>query len=299
MAPRPNLFLVGAMKSGSSSLTHYLHAHPQVYMTMRPKEPSYFVDRETLREVYPAMEKLGFWRGEDEYLKLFTDAGDAPIVGDASQNYARLPRVPGVVDRIQRFDPGARILYIMRDPVERCISHYWYMVRFFGERRSMMKALTTDPDYLSTSDYAMQLEPFRESFGTERVLAVTSEELRQDPVRVLRAVYGWLGVDPGFRPPDVEIQANRTPPTVEQPRGLGLLHAFRYSRFWEALGPRVPSSLRRFARHVSSQRTQRSNVSTTEVEAQLRPLLQPQVEQLSEMLGREFPLWTTTCDQTE
>ncbi|MGH8595341.1 MAG: sulfotransferase family protein, partial [Gammaproteobacteria bacterium] len=121
-AARPNLFLVGAMKSGSSTLTRYLREHPAVFMARKPKEPSYFVAREQLREVYPAIEKMGFWRSEGRYLGLFADAGDCSILGDASQNYARLSKVTGVAERIARFNPEARILYIMRDPVERTIS---------------------------------------------------------------------------------------------------------------------------------------------------------------------------------
>ena len=134
---RPNLFVVGAAKAGTSSLHRYLQTHPQVFMTTDPKEPTYFLTREQLLDVLPGVEKRGFWKSEENYLRLFDGADDRPVIGEASANYARLPRVPGVAERVAAFNPSARIVYIMRDPIERTISHYWYNVRFKGERRAM------------------------------------------------------------------------------------------------------------------------------------------------------------------
>ncbi len=69
--------------------------------------------------------------------------------------------------RIARFNPEARILYIMRHPIKRTISHYWYMVNFFGEGRTMLKTIDEDPDYRETSYYAMQLRPYIDLFGKD------------------------------------------------------------------------------------------------------------------------------------
>ena len=129
VARRPNLFLVGSMKSGTTSLHRHLARHPQIFMTMDPKEPIYFLTREQLLDVLPGVEKRGFWRGEDTYLALFEGAGHHPIIGEASANYARLNRVQGVPERVAAFNPEARILFIARDPIEHTISHYWYMVQ--------------------------------------------------------------------------------------------------------------------------------------------------------------------------
>lgn len=290
---RPNLFLVGAMKSGSSALTFHLHAHPQIFMTMRPKEPSYFVAREQLKEVYPQMERLGLWKGEECYLALFKGADNARVVGDASQNYARLNRVTGVAERIAAFNRDARILYIMRDPVERTISHYWYMVLNFGERRDISEAIKRDRDYLDTSYYAMQLKPYIELFGRENVKAITSEAMRSSLIPTMQGVYEWLGVDRTFEPPNKSFEVNITPEQVSQVRGLGLLHQVKHSKLWSAIGPSVPRPIRALGNRLSVKTVKRKNVQVDKVMEFLRPIQQNQTSELADLLGRGFTEWTT------
>src|SRR3954464_4011523 len=103
--PRPNFFLVGSMRSGTTSLHRHLTRHPEIFMSTDPKEPSYFLEREQLLEVFPGVEKRGFWKAEANYLALFAEATSAKIIGEASANYARLDRVTGVAERIARFAP--------------------------------------------------------------------------------------------------------------------------------------------------------------------------------------------------
>jgi len=291
LSPRPNFFLVGAMKSGSSTLTRHLRAHPSVFMARKPKEPSYFVERAQLREVYPAIEKMGFWKSESAYLKLFADAGEKPVVGEASQNYARLTRVTGVAERIARFNPEARILYIMRHPVKRTISHYWYMVNFFGEGRTMLKAVKEDPDYRDTSHYAMQLRPYIALFGRDRVKALTLERLGKEPEAVMRDIYGWLGVDAAFVPPNMDERANVTGEESTQVRGLGLLHRIRHSSAWGVASRFAPPQLRRFARGLAVKHVPRHEVPTEDVKAYLSPFQADETRALEELLGQSFADW--------
>ena len=94
-----------------------------------PAEPSYFVDPRDLTRIYPDMLRRKLWRSEERYLELFSPAGDARVLGEASTSYTKRPLVPGVVERIAAFNPDARFIYLLRDPVERAVSHYWHMVR--------------------------------------------------------------------------------------------------------------------------------------------------------------------------
>src|SRR3982750_4919552 len=95
--PRPNLFLIGAMKSGTTSLHSYLASHPQIFMCPE-KEPEFFA-------------KNAIWsRGEDWYLRLFDGATTEPVVGESSTVYSRIPHFPGVAERIAKFSPGARFI---------------------------------------------------------------------------------------------------------------------------------------------------------------------------------------------
>ena len=292
-APRPNLFLVGSMKAGTTSLARHLRAHPQIFMASDPKEPTWFLTREQLLDVLPGVEKRGFWRGEEHYLQLFAKAGDRPIIGEASANYARLPRVEGVVDRIAQFNSSARIVFIMRDPVERTISHYWYMVRFFAEHRDMLSAIREDSDYTATSNYALQLRPYLDRFGVHNVLTLTTEQLSSAPEATMAGVFRWLGIDDAYVPPAMHERDNEAPPVIIQVRGSGALHRFRHSRLWNALGPHIPASVRRLGRRVSERPVARRETPLNEVHAYLRGVHRPQVVELERMLCRKFPEWTT------
>ena len=185
VAPRPNFFLVGSMKSGTTSLHRYLLSHPQIFMTSDPKEPTYFLEREQLLDVLPGVEKRGFWRSETAYLDLFKEADRQLVIGEASANYARLNRVSGVPERVAAFSPDARILFVARDPIERTISHYWYMVQHFEERRDMLTAIRDEADYTDTSHYAMQLKAWLRCFPAERVKLITTEALSARPIHVI------------------------------------------------------------------------------------------------------------------
>lgn len=292
MSSRPNFFIVGAMKSGTSTLYEYLQSHPQIFMS-KVKEPSYFVDRETLEEMWPDMAEMGFWRGEEFYLELFADAGDAVAIGEASTNYSKLPRIQHVAERIAAFEPAARIIYIMRDPVERTISHYWHNVKAGVERRPLERALRDDAYFREVSHYAMQLRPYYANFGTEHVLPLLFEDLRDAPLSVAQSVYAWLGVEANYVPADIGQSYNVKPERIEQVRGGGLLRSLRYSKAWSMLGPAVPPAIRALGRRLETRPVEPKAISTDAAVAFLRPIQQEQTRELAELTGLTFEKWAT------
>src|SRR5262245_22975253 len=191
---RPNLFLIGAMKAGTSSLHAYLRNHRHIFMC--PQRSEFF-----------AKERV--WsRGEDWYLTLFAAAESESVIGEKSTVYSKIPLFPGVPERIAKFNPEARFIYIMRDPVERTISQYWFHIQFCGERRDMLTAIREDPQYTDTSNYAMQLAPYVELFGPDRIATLTLEELSKNTPNVMRRLFTWLGVNASFVPPNLEQREN-------------------------------------------------------------------------------------------
>jgi hypothetical protein len=288
--PRPNLFIVGAMKSGTSSLHSHLGTHPSIFMC-EPKEPCYFVDPEQLE--WPAIRKLELWREEERYLRLFAAARQHRVVGESSTLYSKAPKIGGVPERIFRFCSDARILYIMRDPIQRTISHYWHAVRGGRERLGLLEALRRDPHYMEVSDYALQIEPYLDLFGEDRVRLLTLEELRARPSETMRALFAWLDVDPSFVPPNLETRRNVTPEVFERPAGRGLLHRLRYSRAWERVGPYIPASVRGAGRRLSMEQVRRDQHDVDAAVAYLRPAQQKQTARLEQLAGRSFPEWRT------
>ena len=222
------------MKSGTTSLHQHLDDHPDICMS-REKEPGYFV------------EELNWKKGERWYLDLFRHATDQRILGESSSYYTKLPTFRGVPERIEKCVPDARFIYLMRDPVKRAVSHYWHQVRSKqkggGERRDMLTAFREDEQYLSYSHYAMQLTPYFEVFGRERIFVLTLEEFSREPQMSMRRIFSWLGVDEDFEPPSLSQKLHVSAPQLTRKRRW--LARLRKTPFWEAVRVAVPPAVRR------------------------------------------------------
>ena len=198
MAPRwPNVFVVGAPKAGTTSLWRYLDAHPDIFMSPT-KEPNFFLDPA------PSARRLT----EEEYLRLFSTAGDLPWAGEASGHYFAHPEVPG---RIKSVIPEARILICLRDPVERAYSSYWHDVNYgapklpfaevVDEQLSEGSGLPVGADprhkHVHVSFYSQHVRRYLDVFGAA-VRVGFLEDLRADPVGETSAIFTFLGVDTDF-----------------------------------------------------------------------------------------------------
>ena len=182
----PNLIVIGGLKCGTTSLHHYLNLHPEVSMS-RPKELNFFVA------------ELNWELGVDWYRSHF--ARGATVRGETSPHYTNLPRVTGVAERMREtLGPEARVVYMVRHPIERLLSHYLHNVGGGYEARPLADAVA-DPEsaYVQRGLYAMQLAPYLEAFGADRVLVVGREELAREREATMRGVFEFAGVDPGFR----------------------------------------------------------------------------------------------------
>lgn len=290
---KPGLFVIGAMKSGTTYLNKLLGAHPEIFMCA-PEEPSYFVESRQLRTLWPEAWNAGFWRSEEHYLQLFHGNGDALHLGEASTNYTKRPLVAGVPERIHDFNSDARFIYLMRDPIERTISHYWHMVRHFSERRPMLEAIKADPQYLDVSHYAMQLTPYIDRFGADRIAILSFEQLTRDPLRAMRPLYEWLDVDPTLADAtQFNVAENVTPDVIRMAGWHGVLRHIRQSRPMHYLLPHIPRGLRETAARLATRQVDRRALDATQVVEYLRPIQLRQTEALTRLVGRDFPEWTT------
>jgi hypothetical protein len=279
----PNLFIIGAMKSGTTSLHQYLARHPDAFMC-EPKEPGFFV------------EELRGANGLDWYLSLFRDAGDARIVGESSTHYTKLPTYQGTPERIHHFNRSARLVYLMRDPLERTVSHYWHNVRTLhleAEHRPFERAVREEPAYLAYSDYAMQLEPYLALFGRDRLFTVTFEALAADPREVVTALCRWLGLDDGVPPEAFQRRWNVRPEVFVKASGKGVLNRLRHSSWWGRVAGLVPKRARRLGRRLAVETVTPDAGEIQRVLDRLRPRMQERTQALAELLGRTFPEWTT------
>jgi Sulfotransferase domain len=179
----PTFVVIGAMKAGTTSLHHYLGGHPEVFVTAT-KELHYFV----------AEKNLG--RGPAWYARQFRDAGDARAVGETSPDYAKFPVHRGVPARMAALVPDVRLVYVVRDPVDRIRSHYLHDLARGRERRPLAEAVPGNEHYLAPSRYAVQVQQYLDHFASDQLLVVRSEDLRADRGATMARVHAFVGVTP-------------------------------------------------------------------------------------------------------
>ena len=254
-----------------------------------------------MRRIWAGAWTQGYWRSQERYLNLFARAGDAPVIAEASTFYTQAPLFAHVPERIHGFNPKARFVYVMRDPVERTISHYWHHVRWWGERRPMLRALQAEPHYRHVSHYARQLSAYLRCFERERIYVLTLEALLSDPAAELSRLYAWLGVDAGFRPPTLGVPNNVLPAVIYQTRGYSLVQRFLGTPLYREIAPFIPERLRRAASALIAGRPVRpAEIDVSAVRGFLRPEQQYQTQELARLLNRDFPEWQTLngCDDS-
>jgi len=186
----PNLFVVGAMKAGTTALHGYLDQHPDIFMS-DPKEPGFFAD--------PAPDAAA----RDAYLALFAGGAGQRWRGEASTRYTKAGDSGSVAGRIAEVAPEARILYMVRDPVARTLSQYLFNRRIHAERRALCQAVREDPRYRRVGDYTGRITPYLDRFGADRVRILSAEDLEADPQAVLDALFFWLDLPSVPVPPDL------------------------------------------------------------------------------------------------
>ena len=278
-SPIPNLFIIGAMKSGTTSLHEYLNKHPEIFMS-DIKEPGYFAE---CVNYYP--------KDYEWYMSLFSGVTDEIIVGESSTHYTKLPFCDGVVQKLWEYNPNARLIYIMRHPVKRAISHYWHGVKYGDEHRDILTAIIKNHEYIAFSDYAYQLQPYIERFGNEKILTLTFEELISNPKITLKYVFDWLGVSSKYSIDNIQHKYNALPESFKKVKGLGVLYKFRKTTFWNAVAPLVPKNIKSAAAKLTQEDTTRSLEKEEEVTKILEDIFIEKVKNLQTLLNKRFDEW--------
>ena len=183
-AELPNLIIIGGLKCGTTSIHHYLGLHPEIQMS-KPKELNFFA------------EELNWDLGLDWYASRFDDR--FKVRGESSPHYTNLPRFSGVPERIHQHCPDARLLYMVRDPIKRILSHWVHATGAGYETREMVPTLSQpDSSYIQRSMYWMQLQPYLELFDRGQIDVIAQEELQRDREQTMRRAFRFAGVDESF-----------------------------------------------------------------------------------------------------
>lgn len=272
----PTFLVIGAMKAGTTSLYEYLRRHPDVFMA-EEKEVQFFSEH-------------NWWRGVDWYRSNFAGAKHERAVGEASPSYTRFPVSPEARERIANVLPDAKLVYIIRHPVDRLLSQYGHLVDFGLEHRPVDEAVLDERVYLGTSRYAAQIERYLELFDRNQLLVVTTDELRTSRRATMAKVCTFIGVEPDALDDAVDRQFNTSDQHRTEPQALARL---RRSTMFRAARRAVPERVRALGWRVATRTPPpRPPVAITPAtRATVVERLRPDLERLPRHMGREFDCW--------
>jgi hypothetical protein len=298
----PNFLVIGAGKGGTTSLHRWLGAHPQVFVATI-KETNYFayvaqrtatgaLDGPVRSQIFPV-------RAWENYQALFRDAEKFAARGEVSPMYLALPGVPEkIADRL----PDARLVVILRHPVDRAYSSYLMHSRDGREHRSFAQAVREELDgtcdaqlaygqrnYLQIGYYHHHLSRYWQHFDPQRCHVELYDDLVADPHALLRRVYRFIGVDTGFEP---DMSTRMNPSGIPRSRIIApLLKKNRVSRVVRAL---LPGRLHQNVEQIFD-RWRAAQLVKPPLDAALRASLtakyQDDIHRLAETLGRDLSDW--------
>jgi hypothetical protein len=272
----PNLIIIGGMKCGTTSLHYYLHQHPQISMC-REKELNFFILEHN------------WHKGIEWYQSNFT--GEEKVHGEASPGYTN-PFFAGVPERMHSIAPHVKLIYILRDPIDRIISHYidYYATR--RENRKLADALRDldDNPCILQSKYYTQLRRYLDYYLKGKILIITLEDLHRDPRQTMKDVFGFLDVDSSFYSPSFSTVKHAS----SSKRRLNRFGHFLAQTVGLRLVARLPPDIRQRSRILLSLPLSRKiepPVLSDSLRKDLIDNLRDDINRLREFTGKDFEDW--------
>lgn len=277
-----DFMIIGAQKCGTTSLANQLASHPAICFCAE-KEPGYF-------------NQTGDWRaGIEAYHALYSPA-PGQLCGEASTFYTFLPEYPNTHKHLFEYNPDLKLIYVMRQPVERALSHYTHNLVRELDTRPPDVALFAAPEYVNRSRYGVQLRPYLELFDRDNILLLVFEEYVRDQVAALQQIAGILDIDPQpFAAAETEAQHK----SVGEPYlKYDSMRSFVKTPVFRRLRSMVPESIRQPVRHrlLSNTLAAKPELSAQDRQTLWR-LLEDDVLAVETLLGRRLDEWRRGYDE--
>lgn len=236
----PEIYLIGAAKSATTLLANWLDQHPRIGLGVI-KEPNFFSHDDT------------FAKGFDWYSSLYEQVPEGSLALDASTGYTRSPQHPLAAERLHAAAPSAKLIYMMRHPVDRAYSHFvhrWTKECHRGEPFSVPfgEYVEQDPVCVDGSNYQLQIETYLEHFPRESLLCIFSHEMKSEPMSLLKKVCEFLELEWS---PDVFAERpsrdNQASEFLESRIRIQVTDRIKSNPFVAAMLPLVPKPVREWA----------------------------------------------------
>jgi len=289
-----NFILIGAQKSGTTSLSSWLAQHQDIYFPKTTKEVLFFSKDEF------------YEKGENYLDAYYKECDKEKIVALADMN---LMCFPETIDRIKSYNPDVKILALLRNPVERAYSAYC-MAKSFGWENSVSFEDAIDQDskrangtyaekclsHLSHGYYADQLLPWIEEFGEENVKVIFTDDLKKDPESIFKDVLGFLDVNVE----DSNIDVSKNENQAFRIKYKFLVHALLdFDATWhKTIRKMLPVFIRRWiSENITKRILKRAKVPAshpninTETYNKLVDVYYPHNKKLEQVLGRKLDAW--------
>jgi len=281
----PNFIIAGAKKCGTTSIYEYLKQHPQAYMTAL-KEPRFFA----YNPADPEQVKLSFTyfpiRTFEEYTQLFANANGAAAIGEASPMYISSPFA---LQQIRATIPQVKLIFCLRQPVERAYSLYLMRVRHSLEQRPPYQAFAEDTKRWTRFNYYQMLKPWFDHFDHSQIKVILYEDFQADSLHTMQDIFRFLEIDSTFNP------------DVKQKHGVGgvpknkplhrILTAIRKSRYKKLFGHYLPAGVRSFFTRSSRKNLNKAPALPADVRQLLTDLYYEDTLKLQELLQRDLSIW--------
>ena len=234
---KPNLFVVGAPKAGTTTLYHVLVQHNDVFCA-REKELHYFSQSHMVGNYYHTKRINNI----DSYLSNYKNADNKRYIGDFSPSYMYHMEA---LESIKRFNPDSKVIIALRNPVMRSLSHYLMDVSKGFQKHALVEILTNPgkyPDYyyqyITLSRYSSYVRGCINVFGKNNVLLLFSEKMRQDPTSEFQNLFSFLNLD-NTSQISLDIKSNKSFVPV-----FGFLRNVRANKIASNMFQSIPFGLR-------------------------------------------------------
>ena len=283
-----DFFIVGAPKAGTTSLYHYLDAHPDIEMSSK-KEPDFFSDADLQKQrMYYSEVRIN---NLSKYNALFKQE-DVQLRGEASVSYLYYPDVPS---KIKEYNSEAKIIIMLRNPIDRAFSHYLMDYRLglvtdsfetiINNKSKHKNAHLHYQQYLSVSEYSSQIERYLDVFGKNKVHIIDYENFKNNTAEIIKEVFSFLGLNSDF-----SLNLSKKYNLYSMPKNRIIRYIYSFVMLRRIFSFLFPKKIVQYIRGVLFRVDKKPKISA-ETRDFLIEFFHNDIQNLSRLLNKDFTKW--------